>query len=450
MKIIGNTVGTTMNPQKFGGNVTDEQIALAVEGYMTEHPIKGEKGDTGATGPQGEQGIQGEPGADGQRGTGIFIGTVKPKVNTMTVEGVVHPYYLGYNDIKAYRLTVSNVLLGDVLVYDGELYKVLNKITNRVLLDNPVNINGADGKSAYAYAQEAGYTGTETEFANKLASDSSGGVSSWNDLTDKPFGNVEILPKTTLTAPEESPGEFLLETVTIEVGKTYTIVYNGTEYSCTGVDTAAIDPEMSGGVLLGNISLLLGTGDTGEPFVIVGTPDMGTIINDVTGATSISIAILSDVVHKLDNKFIDAEWMATNVITKGTTIIEEAEYTFNEQDVGYTLFLWNLQTQLIAGNKYIVSFDGKDYVLTASAVADTVCIGNLYMLAPSEFQNTYEPFVVRYYDGTFSVHTLQAPITHTVGVYECTEAPVKLPEKYLPDNAATKEYVEEVILGGAW
>ena len=30
-------------------------------------------------------------------------------------------------------------------------------------------IKGADGKSAYAYAVEGGYTGTETEFAAKLA-----------------------------------------------------------------------------------------------------------------------------------------------------------------------------------------------------------------------------------------------------------------------------------------
>lgn len=30
--------------------------------------------------------------------------------------------------------------------------------------------DGADGKSAYAYAAEGGYTGTETEFAKKLAS----------------------------------------------------------------------------------------------------------------------------------------------------------------------------------------------------------------------------------------------------------------------------------------
>lgn len=45
---------------------------------------------------------------------------------------------------------------------------------------------GAPGKSAYQYALDGGYTGTEEEFAEKLASES-GGVTSWNDLTDRPF-----------------------------------------------------------------------------------------------------------------------------------------------------------------------------------------------------------------------------------------------------------------------
>lgn len=44
--------------------------------------------------------------------------------------------------------------------------------TNDKGLDNPptINIMGEDGKTAYAYAQEAGYGGTEADFAEKLAS----------------------------------------------------------------------------------------------------------------------------------------------------------------------------------------------------------------------------------------------------------------------------------------
>lgn len=44
---------------------------------------------------------------------------------------------------------------------------------------------GAPGKSAYQYALDGGYTGTEEEFAEKMASES--GAKSWNDLTDRPF-----------------------------------------------------------------------------------------------------------------------------------------------------------------------------------------------------------------------------------------------------------------------
>lgn len=114
-------------------------------------------------------------------------------------------------------------------------------------------IAGPPGKSAYEYAKDGGYTGTEEEFKAKLALEnptreefsqlqdtkvdnpstakvgqtivvkavdengkptewecvdmSSGGVTSWNDLEDRPFyeeaGEVEIFPPTELTLPDE-------------------------------------------------------------------------------------------------------------------------------------------------------------------------------------------------------------------------------------------------------
>ena len=76
---------------------------------------KGDKGDTGATGPQGIQGIQGPQGEKGDKGD---TGPQGPKGDTGA---------------------------------DGAA--------------------GAAGKSAYSYAQDGGYTGTEAEFAAKLAQD---------------------------------------------------------------------------------------------------------------------------------------------------------------------------------------------------------------------------------------------------------------------------------------
>lgn len=71
---------------------------------------KGEKGNTGPEGPQGPQGLQGEKGEKGEQGPQGEQG----------VQGLQGP-------------------------------------------------QGVDGKGAYAYAQDCGYTGTEAEFAKKLA-----------------------------------------------------------------------------------------------------------------------------------------------------------------------------------------------------------------------------------------------------------------------------------------
>lgn len=50
-----------------------------------------------------------------------------------------------------------------------------------VNITGPAGANGADGKSAYQYAVDGGYTGTEAEFAEKLAQEQLTGTT--NDLT---------------------------------------------------------------------------------------------------------------------------------------------------------------------------------------------------------------------------------------------------------------------------
>lgn len=66
---------------------------------------------------------------------------------------------------------------------------------------------GQSGKSAYAYAQDAGYAGTEAEFAQKLATEAPTGGSGWKKLidyttTEDIFGGTEI-PSITFTEDME-------------------------------------------------------------------------------------------------------------------------------------------------------------------------------------------------------------------------------------------------------
>lgn len=94
---------------------------------------KGEKGDTGDTGPQGIQGPSGPQGPKGEQGP----------------QGVQGPQ--GEQGIQGEAGPAGADGAQGPAGADGQ--------------------PGADGKSAYQYAKEGGYTGTEEEFAAKLAAE---------------------------------------------------------------------------------------------------------------------------------------------------------------------------------------------------------------------------------------------------------------------------------------
>lgn len=91
-------------------------------------------------------------------------------------------------------------------------------------------------------------------------------VTSWNDLTDKPFYSkcemVELSPEVNVDRFDN--GEIPLSEAII-LGDSYTIMFDGTEYVCVAeiYEIPEIGEKL---ILLGNLALLTGTGDTGEPF----------------------------------------------------------------------------------------------------------------------------------------------------------------------------------------
>lgn len=68
---------------------------------------------------------------------------------------------------------------------------------------------GAPGKSAYQYAQDAGYTGTEQEFAEKLAQDSPGGGGFV--VTDDGEGNVRLDLSGSVSVSDDGAGNVVIE-----------------------------------------------------------------------------------------------------------------------------------------------------------------------------------------------------------------------------------------------
>lgn len=102
-----------------------------------------------------------------------------------------------------------------------------------------------------------------------------------------------IIPATTVTFQDMEGmmlGEFN-DGGKLELGKTYTVSYNGTDYSCTCTNFS--------GRVIGNVAALEG-GDSGEPFVIVLDERM---ILALDGSAEATISISGETVKRIDPKY---------------------------------------------------------------------------------------------------------------------------------------------------
>lgn len=180
--------------------------------------------------------------------------------------------------------------------------------------DTGVKAEGQDGKSAYQYAQDGGYTGTEEEFAQKLASEGSSAPADWNAAEGEP-GHVlnrthytervitDIVPTKVIQLSdglytEAGLWEFI-------VGESYVVTFQGEQYECVAFESTFMGMKT---VSIGNEALYGGSNNTGEPFAAARIPDMEAsgVIAPVEICT-IGIVGVKDVVHPLDDKYINNE-----------------------------------------------------------------------------------------------------------------------------------------------
>lgn len=172
------------------------QGVQGIQGERGEQGQKGDKGDRGEQGIQGIQGAKGETGAQGQKGADGTPATHRWSGTTL------------------YITSASGTSSADLKGEKGDRGEKGDKGADGA--HGKPGKDGADGKSAYAYAQDAGYTGTESEFAEKLASESSGIHVGPDAPTDK---NINVWIDTD-EEPEEVPGTGSGIDVTAEVGQT--------------------------------------------------------------------------------------------------------------------------------------------------------------------------------------------------------------------------------------
>lgn len=133
------------------GYLTDAALADAVAHALAEAKASGQ-----FDGAPGKDGTDGAPGADGADGVGIQSVV---QTTTSAEDGGTNVITVTKTDGTTSTFQVKNGSKGN----DGA-----PGADGKDGLDGPP---GADGKSAYQYAKDGGYTGTEAEFATKLAAE---------------------------------------------------------------------------------------------------------------------------------------------------------------------------------------------------------------------------------------------------------------------------------------
>lgn len=134
-------------------------------------------------------------------------------------------------------------------------------------------------------------------------------------------------------------GAVFESTFVTTVGETYKVSWDGTVYECTCI-------EFSGGTVIGNLSIVGGGSDTGEPFVmsIMGNGEARIYTLDTSASHTISISGFVAEVVKIDKKYLPTTVGFITHMGVGDDIIYSSDLTYNE-----------LYEILLAGEQVILS-----------------------------------------------------------------------------------------------
>lgn len=124
-------------------------------------------------------------------------------------------------------------------------------------------------------------------------------------------------------------------------GQTYTVKWDGTEYEC-------ICYILSSMTVLGNLSIAGAGNDTGEPFMYINNPDMGSGFNtlDTSASHTISVKRIEKTVTPMAEEFLP-ENLATKSDVEATqealdgVFSSVATFTFDKQTSGRDTFNFN-------------------------------------------------------------------------------------------------------------
>ena len=247
-------------------------------------------------------------------------------------------------------------------------------------------------------------------------------------------GAVDVLPETTA---EGADGMLVITTPfasKIVVGKTYTVTYDGADYTCTAFETPMDEEGTVTAPSLGN-QAALGGEDTGEPFIIAYIPpEMVEMVGgygmvmDMTGASSATVKILGEGDVKIDNSALDMDWVA-KYDDVGETIVAETVGQGNGAEVAADTSFF------VEGAAFIAYVDNVRYDLTVLNYEGELAAGNLGLVVPGA-PGAGEPFYITAGDGKLTFFRAWGDdndALHTIAVY-LPGSSQRVPNQKLPND----------------
>lgn len=218
---------------------------------------------------------------------------------------------------------------------------------------------------------------------------------------------VEILPTTEVVGDN---GNFNISTKIegVEVGKSYIVNYNGTEYKCVGQEVTMIP----GVVALGDLGMMDGEPVTGESFIFLVVSDsmfeqmgVGAQIIPFDGAETVSVSLsaVDETLHGIDPRLLPDDLVRDVLVVKVATLDADFKPATASHTGG------DLKAACLFGNNAaLFAYDGKTLPLISVSDSEaTAEFGNIYFSNGSLLRD----YVVIDVDGNITTYEMGTTVT---------------------------------------
>lgn len=375
---------------------------------------------------------------------------------------------------KSYEVTVLYEVSGTAAVLGGTYSCIAEDgyLGPQLVVDaRNVEIDGFEirfeSTGAVAYSPKAGFytimvkADSLTKIDKKYLPDDIGGGSGADLLNANGIIKQEVLPvgypyaESGYLVPETTveitgDGGFIANTVKAAIGETYTVNWNGTEYSC---ECAGFDMDGLTIPAVGDLGLMMGEEGTGEPFLVLLFTEeqvqlmgegIGVVVYAFDESTIATLSIMGKTITKLDPKFLPEGYPYE---------IKNAEIVYVPEQVPNLEMDGMLSGNIIvpeAGQTVTVTYCGTDYecvVATGSMEGtDFVYCGNGAVLGLPE---SSEPFILAFIPGVGNLCAPAAeeiPDDFKVKVTAIADELYTMDSRFMPEGYPKTELVDEEVM----